>query len=72
VSVRIPPTEAFEYYLGPDGKVWQVLHYATSPTATLKNLETGETVGGCIGSLNLEPFRRLEPIEPPANPSNRG
>jgi hypothetical protein len=62
LSVRIPPADTFpEFYAGPDGQVWELLSYATAPTATIRNLKTGEERGGVVGSPILEPFTRLVP-----------
>lgn len=41
--------------------IWELIIYCEYPTATLRNLKTGERVGGAIGSPNLQPFRRLVP-----------
>ncbi len=43
-----------------DGKdVWELVSFCEVPTATLKNLRTGETTGGGVGCLNLSKFLRL-------------
>lgn len=53
------------YWLGPDGKVWQLVLYCEHPTATFECLETQERRGGAVGSPILEGFVRLVPEESP-------
>ncbi|MEM1190250.1 MAG: hypothetical protein AAGI72_17090 [Pseudomonadota bacterium] len=37
--------------------VWSMLGYFSGPSATLKNIGTGEELGGGIGCMNFEGFR---------------
>lgn len=39
--------------------VWKVTSYCKHPTVSLKNLETGQEIGGAIHSLNIRPFKEL-------------
>ena len=39
--------------------VWRLISYCEHPTATLKNIETKERIGGAVGCLNLKPFKKL-------------
>ena len=39
--------------------VWRLIGYASEPTAILQNLETKQEVGGVVGSLILEDFKKL-------------
>ncbi len=47
---------------GKDG--WRLIAYAAEPTVVLENLETKERIGGVVGSLILEPFKRLVEEKP--------
>jgi len=49
------------YFTTESGQIWVLESCCPLPTATLKNLETGERVGGAVSSLNLQPFIRLIP-----------
>lgn len=45
-----------------DGKdVWELTSFCLEPTATLKNLRTGEVKGGAVCSLLLQDFIKLIP-----------
>ena len=50
-----------KYYTTNGKDIWQLIIYCEYPTATMKNLETGERVGGAVGCLNLKPFVKLIP-----------
>jgi len=48
-----------------DGRdVWELVSFCELPTATVKNLRTGEVRDGAVGCLNLAPFVQLKPAEP--------
>jgi len=40
--------------------VWRMIYACQYPTATLVNLETGDKIGGAIGSPLLNEFKSLE------------
>lgn len=44
--------------------VWIVDHYCEYPTITMKNVRTGKTQGGAVGSPNVKDFVKLVPKEP--------
>ncbi len=48
-----------EFYTTDKRDIWQLVSFCHHPTVTLENMETGEVIGGTIGSLNLKPFVRL-------------
>lgn len=56
--IRVDREDGFEI-----SDPWQMISYCESPTATLRNVRTFETVSGAIGCLNLQPFVRLMTLE---------
>ncbi len=49
------------FYTTGKHDVWELVSFCPDPTAMLRNLKTGEEIGGVIGCLNLEPFVQLVP-----------
>lgn len=48
-----------------DGKdVWEIESLCEYPTVTLKNVRTGEQIGGAVGCRNVADFVPLKPAEP--------
>jgi len=48
-----------------DGKdVWEIESFCEHPTVTLKNVRTGERIGGAVGCRNVADFVPLKPTEP--------
>ena len=41
--------------------IWRVKYWCNEPTVTLKNLDTGEEIGGAVYSRNIQPFVKMIP-----------
>ena len=56
---RIEGVELGDLYTRDGKDAWEVLHFCEQPTITMKNLRTGELVGGAVGCRLMAPFEKL-------------
>jgi hypothetical protein len=48
------------YWLGPDGKVWEICTYCEGPTVSFRRVDDhAQRRGGAVGSEITRGFRRL-------------
>ena len=48
-----------QFYTTNGEDIWQLIIYSNQPTATMRNVETKERIGGVVGSPILKPFKKL-------------
>lgn len=48
------------FFLDSSGVLWMLQSYCKHPTATMKNVVTGQLLGGAVDSPNLSDFQLAE------------
>jgi hypothetical protein len=56
---RLEGVESGDLYTRDGKDVWEVFTYCELPTITMKNIRTGELVGGAVGCRLMAPFEKL-------------
>ena len=56
---RLEGVEPGDLYTRDGKDAWEVFTYCELPTITMKNLRTGELVGGAVGCRLMAPFEKL-------------